>query len=148
MTAPTQVATRQARVLRTARIVWVAFLIWACGIILFAHRVQAPRSQPVPPSAVNEGIAVAAIADLALFGFLRRKLLERSRGQLADGESDLAPRAWMSAQMLGFASAMSIVLFGFVLHILGARPPWFSIAFFIAGLLNLAVYRPQPIESQ
>jgi MFS family permease len=128
---------------QAARIMWVAFLCAASGIIALAHFVPRPQSQPIPAPAFIYAITGVAMADLAILGIVRRNLLERSRTLSERGEATAGQAAWAVAQTLGLASAMSIVLFGFVLHTLGARPAWISTAFFVAGLLLMAAYRPQ-----
>jgi hypothetical protein len=91
---------------------------------------------------------LVAAVEIAFFATFRRTLLAKSREQARRGEAAVALKIWTLAQVLGLASAMSIVLFGFVLGLIGAPPPWISTAFFVAGIINLAVYRPQIPEAQ
>jgi MFS family permease len=132
---------------QTVRLLWLAFLCGACAIIAIAHFLSRPPSQPVPAPIFVYALTGVATVDIVFFGIFRRSLLERSRARSRRGEAAQAQATWALAQILGFAAAMSVVLFGFVLHLLGAQPPWISTVFFVAGLLNLAVYRPRPIES-
>jgi hypothetical protein len=125
--------------LSTARIVWLAFLVAACGFILLAHAIR-PVPSTTPAPAFKWILAAVAAVDIVVIGLIRRSLMERS----SRGEAAAAKAGWSVAQMMGFASAMSIVLFGFLLSMM--REGWFSTAFYVAGLLLLASYWPQPAE--
>lgn len=132
---------------QTVRFLWIAFLCGACGIIAIAHYLPKPQSQPVPAPIFVCAIAGVATVDLVFFGIFRRSILERSRAQSERWETT-ALASWALAQILGFASAMSIVLFGVVLSLMGARPPWVPTAFFAAGVLTLVAYYPQFAETR
>jgi hypothetical protein len=131
------------RSLRTARIVWVVFLVAACWFIVIAHVMHHPPSASAVPS-FKWILAAVGAADIVIIGSMRRNLLARSQEQTGRGETAPAQASWFLAQILGFATAMSIVLFGFVLSMMVQG--WFSTAFFIAGLLLLVSYWPQPAE--
>ncbi|HEX4037324.1 MAG TPA: hypothetical protein VHX37_04625 [Acidobacteriaceae bacterium] len=133
--------------LQTARFIWVAFLFAACAFIWISLIVR-PRPQPAPPVALSWAFAAIGAVDIVLIGAIRRKVLAQSQERSMRGDSDAAQAAWSVAQLLGFAAALSIVLFGFVLSIMGASPPWTSVAFYIAGLLILLGYRPRPLETR
>jgi hypothetical protein len=144
---PARDAKAQATLLQTARIMWMAFLVAGCGFVALSHIIRNAQPQPAPSQGFVWALAVVGVVDVVIFGALRRSLLARSWEQSNGRQVVAARETWLKAQLLGFASAMSIVLFGFVLHLLGAQPPWISTVFFVAGLLSLAVYRPRPIES-
>ena len=132
--------------LQTARLIWVAFLFAACGIAFIA-RILTPPPQPTPAAALSWILAAIGAVDIGFIGALRGKILARSEEQSMRGEKAAAQAAWTVAQLLGFASAMSIVLFGFVVKMLDARPPWSSAAFFVVGLLLLVGYSPRSPET-
>lgn len=101
-----------------------------------------PSAAPAPP--FKWIFTVVGAVDLIIIGAIRRNILEQSREKLTRGEEGAARAAWSLAQILGLASAMSIVLFGFVLSM--TSQGWFSTAFYVAGLLLLLSYWPQTAE--
>jgi hypothetical protein len=129
--------------LQAARIMWLVFLCAAGGIIVLAHMTR--RSQPptAPAPVFSRLIAAVAAVDIVVIGLIRRSLLQKSQEQVQRGDAAAGQINWSKAQALGFASGMSIVLFGFVVGMVGARPEWLSTAFYVAGLLILVAYRPQ-----
>ncbi|MGA8108745.1 MAG: hypothetical protein WBD46_16520 [Acidobacteriaceae bacterium] len=133
--------------LQTARLIWAAFLCAACCIVFIA-RILTPPPHPTPAAALSWILAAVGAVDIVFIGALRSKILARSQEQSMRGEKAAAQAAWTVAQVLGFAAAMSIVLFGFVFRMLDARPPWFSAAFFVAGLLLLVGYYPRSPETR
>jgi hypothetical protein len=127
---------------------WMAFLIAGCGFVALSHMIRNAQPQPAPSESIIWAIAVVGSVDVVILGVMRRSLLAKSLEQTDRNQVVTGRETWLRAQLLGLASAMSIVLFGFVLHTLGARPAWISTAFFVAGLLIMAAYRPQPPESR
>lgn len=129
---------------RVVRLLWVAFLCGACGIAAIGHILK-PEPLPPPNAMIGRLLAVVAAAEILIFAFIRRRFLNQAQEKKQRGEADRSQAMWGAAQILGFASALSIVLFGLVLHFVNASPVWISTAFFVAGLVNLAVYYPQPL---
>lgn len=148
MIAPPGSPDRERKLFQTARMMWVMFPCAACAIIACAYRIGTPHPEHIPAPSLSWTFAAIAAVDFVVFGILRRSLLARSQEQSTRGEPVAAQATWLKAQMLGFAGGMSIVLFGFVLHLMGARPAWISIIFFVAGLLNLVAYRPQLTQAR
>jgi hypothetical protein len=134
--------------LELARVMWIAFLCAASGIIAIAHLVRAPESHTSPNPAFSCAIAGVAIISLLYLAFFRRKLLARSRALSERTESDRALATWRVAQVLGFAAAMSIVLYGFLLHAMQAQPAWISTALFVGGIVVFVAFFPQRPESR
>jgi len=140
---PQRGASPQGFSLRNARIIWSCFVVAACWFMLIAHFMR--HVSPTAPAPAFKWVLLAVGAvDIVVIGAIRRNFLEQSRDKAARGETVAARAAWSVAQMMGFASAMSIVLFGFVLSMMVAG--WFSTIFYGAGLLLLVGYRPQPAE--
>jgi hypothetical protein len=133
--------------LRVARIMWITFLCWAVADIAIARFRLKPHANAAPSSSLSWAFAAIGALDIVIIGAIRRNALSRSENQAERGETAAAKQSWFSAQVLGLAGGFSIVLFGFVLYLLGAPPAWISTAFFVAGLLNLALYRPRLPES-
>ena len=128
--------------LQVARVMWVVFVCWACGIIVMAHMIRRPQPPTPPPPAFNRLIAAVAAADIVVIGLIRRGLLQKSQENVQRGEAAAGQIIWGKAQVMGFASAMSVVLFGFLLSMAGARPEWFNTIFYVVGLLLLVSYWP------
>lgn len=131
--------------LQSARIMWVAFLCSACAIIAVAHRVKT-HPAPLPAASFVWSIVAVGALDIVVMGMIRRSQLVKADGLNNRGETEAGQKSWALAQLLGFAEGESIVLFGFLLSMMGARPDWLSITFYIAGLLLLASYFPQPAQ--
>jgi hypothetical protein len=140
---PSPEAKSQDKLLQTGRMMWIFFLIAGCGFFALSRVIHNTQPGPAPSRVFVWAIAAVGVADVVILGLIRRSLLAKSGQQSAQNQAVTARQTWLSAQMLGFASAMSIVLFGFLLHTLGVRPAWIPVAFFIAGLLIIAAYRPR-----
>jgi hypothetical protein len=134
--------------LRAARIMWAAFIASGFLYVFVAHLLRRTHPHAAPAPSFNWIIAAVAAADIVVIAAVRRNALSRAEAQAMRGESAAAKQSWFSAQVIGLAGGMSIVLFGFVLHQLGAQPAWVPAAFFVAGLLNLAAYYPQLTETR
>jgi hypothetical protein len=129
--------------LQTARLMWIAFLCSACVIITVAHR-QKTHPAPLPAASFVWGIAAVGAVDIVVMGMIRRSQLVKADDLNKRGGTEASQKRWASAQLLGFAEGESIVLFGFVLSMMGARPEWLRTAFYDAGLLLLVACWPQP----
>jgi len=129
--------------LQTARIVWFGYIVAACLFISVAHLLR-PNPDRVLAASLKWIFTGIAAADLLILGNLRRAMLEKSQEKLQRGETTQAQASCSVAQMLGFATCMSVVLFGFVLKILGAAPTWFSAIFYFIGIGLLILWSPRP----
>ena len=108
-----------------------------------AHLMHSvPQSNPAP--AFKWVFVAVGGVDIVAIATIRRNILGQSREKSLQGETVAAQAAWSVAQLLGFASAESIVLFGFVLSMMVSG--WFSTVFYMVGLLLLVGYWPQPAE--
>jgi hypothetical protein len=134
--------------LRVARIIWTAFLCCAVADIAVARFGLKPPVHAAPSLSLSWAFAAIGAADILVIAGVRLNALSRSKDQAKRGETAAAKQSWFSAQVIGFAGGLSIVLLGFVLYLLGAQPAWISTVFFVAGLVNLAVIRPQSPESR
>ena len=128
--------------LQAARVMWVAFLCSACAIIAVALRLKT-HAAPLPAASFVWSIAAVGVLDIVVLGIIRRSQMVKADDLNKRGETEAGQKSWALAQLLGFAGGESIVLFGFLLSTMGARPEWFSVAFYVAGLLILVTYRPQ-----
>jgi hypothetical protein len=134
--------------LRVARVMWWAFLVSAAGDTALAYFRLKPHAGASPQPAFLWAFAVIAALDIVVIGAFRRSALSRSEAQSMRGEAAAARHSWFSSQILGFAGGMSVVLFGFVLYLLGAQPAWVPAVFFVAGMFNLAAYYPKLEENR
>ena len=134
-------ANPRGMTLQTARIMWIAFLCSACAIIAVAHRVKT-NGAPLPAASFVWSIAAVAAWDIVVIGLIRRRQLLKADDLNKRGETEAGQKSWALAQLLGFAGGESIVLFGFLLSTMSARPEWLSTIFYVAGLLILVAYRP------
>ena len=139
---PISSTTPKPITLPAARFIWIAFLCAACGIIFISH-VLKPQPQRTPDVLIGRVFSIVAVAEILIFAFIRSRILAQSQQKAQRGEAAMAQASWGVAQILGFASAMSIVLFGFVLHLLSAPPAWISTALLALGVLNMLAYFPQ-----
>jgi hypothetical protein len=145
---PAGKAKSSAMMLQTARLMWAMFLCSAFGFAVMTYFLLKPQPHPAPAPTFGYAIAGVAAVDLVIFAFLRGNLLERSLECSERGAAEDARAIWMKAQLLGLASAESVVLFGFILHQLSARPSWLTAIFFVVGIFLMAVYRPTLPESR
>ena len=70
-------------------------------------------------------------------------MISESATKLSTNPEDTeALRTWRSGQIISFTFAETVVLFGFVLKVLGAR--WnVAGSFFVVGILLLVAWRPK-----
>jgi uncharacterized MnhB-related membrane protein len=132
--------------LQVARIIWLMFIGSLGLIIAMALTLMKTQPRSSPDLTFTYAIAGVAVAQLVFLGAFRSRLLGSSRTQSDHGEEVVARQRWVSAQVLGFASAEAVVLFGFVLHTMNARPPWVSTALFVTGVLLMVAFFPQRQE--
>lgn len=127
--------------LRRARILFAGFLS-AWLLFLLAIYLTKPAERPVSPTIVTL-LGVAAAADLAV-GFTRRKALVDSALEALESDPADGPALgkWFLGNVIGFAVAETVALFGVVLKFQGAG--W-NVAgpFFAAGLLALLLWQPR-----
>jgi hypothetical protein len=127
--------------LRSARILHVCFLIAAFLYVFVLIQIRPPER---PLSAVviwaNAFVCIVIIG-MALF--FRSRMVSESAAKLYTNPQDIeALQTWRSGQIVSFAFAEAVVLFGFVLKFLGAH--W-NVAgvFFVVGILLLVAWRPK-----
>ncbi len=93
MIDPPAIPDRDALVQRTARTMWLAFIVAACGFIALAHFRLKPQAQPVPDPTVTYVLTAVAAVDLVIFAVLRNIRLRNSREQRTRGDAVLAVEA-------------------------------------------------------
>jgi hypothetical protein len=117
-----------------SRIIWSAliFSVMIYGVLVVALPAQ-DRGEPGALLSI-----LAAVA--ALFAVMSFSLKFLIRSLLAKKNSS---GAFLVSNIVAFALAEAVALFGFILHLLGA-PLSASLAFFGVGLLLLAAHFPMP----
>jgi len=130
------------KTLQQVRLVHLAFVVtWFLFIFVLQFELK-PAVRPIEPIVLG-AIVLAAVSSVNVGWTMRRKLLARAaealQQELQDG-ADLA--RWRAANILSFAFAESVMLFGFVLKMMGAS--W-GIAgwFFAGGLILLLLWTPR-----
>ena len=134
--------------LQVFRIMWAMFVCSVSAMMVATYTLLKPHPRPSPGPAISYALAGVAVVQMIFFASFRRRFLERSGTLSQRGEADAARQTWASAQFLGFASAEAIVLFGFVLHTMGAQPAWMSTVLFITGFMVFIRFFPQAAESR
>jgi|SRR5277367_3201254 len=76
--------------------------------------------------------------------FLRRKLMRRSEEALAkDASNPKALKQWQAGQLIGFACAEAIVLYGVVVRMVIGGALWQASLFYAVGLLLMLLWTPR-----
>jgi hypothetical protein len=89
------------------------------------------------------GCAVVALIDLGIATMLRSRKLRPAFETLQTSPNDPEALAqWRQGSILSGAQAMSVVLFGVVLHFIGA-PMWQAVSFFVVGTAAMLLWWPK-----
>jgi hypothetical protein len=130
------------KLLQQVRLMHVAFVItWF--LLVFILQVQLkPAARPIEPAIVG-AIALVAVSSVSIGWTMRRKQLAMAVEVLRrEPEDGAALVRWRFANILSFAFAESVTLFGFVLKVMGAS--WgIAGCFFAGGLILLLLWWPQ-----
>jgi hypothetical protein len=132
-------ANKQPLSSRQILFIWIGFLVFAAGFI------AVPELIGVPPGDLTTKFhwVCAALGAWAIFGGfrLRRKWLAKSRSSTNGLD---AQKKWALAQVLSFAFANSIILWGFVARMRQPTPPrWFPACFYALGVILLFLWIPR-----
>jgi len=112
------------------------------GLLIY---LKLPESQV--PAVFPLALGFGAISTISVGLILRQRLVMAPAAALAsDPENKAVLRRWRGGNIVSFAFAESIMLFGVVLKFMGER--WNIVAvFFAAGLLMLLLWTPKKIEA-
>ncbi len=127
------------RIMQVVFIVSIFLFIYVCHII------------PAPARSVNTSsqyfIVLCAIASAAS-GFIVQRLMLRVPRQTSLSTQKSTPFSrWYSGHIFRFATAESVALFGFVLHMVGSPPTLVNLLFATALILQL-IWQPGIIPEQ
>jgi len=131
----------QLRIIHAAFVFsWLTFVLVAIYIL---HPVDKLTGMTVPLA-----VGVAALSSISVAQTLRQKLVIAPAEELAR-QPDNAPllQRWRSGNIVQFAFAESVTLFGLVLRLLGANWP-VAAPFFAVGLLMLLLNAPRDPSRQ
>jgi hypothetical protein len=77
----------------------------------------------------------------------RNKFMLRAAYEAENGMIASASRTWSAAQLIGFMSAESVVLWGVIANVNMGFPRWISVLFYAVGIVLIAAYRPVPFAA-
>lgn len=127
--------------LRNIRIVHFAFL--AAPALLYFVLAAIPITAKGEPSFMPTVLVVLAVGEVGIATVFRSKLIRPAFEKLQQSPQDSAALAqWLRGNILSFAFALTVVLYGFVLRVLGFS--WNIAAwFFVAGFFLLLLWTPR-----
>jgi hypothetical protein len=127
--------------LRNIRIVHFAFL--TTPALLYFVLATIPITVKGEPSFIPAVLAALAVSEVGIATVFRNKLIRPALEKLQQSPQDSAALAqWLRGNILSFAFALTVVLYGFVLRVLGFS--WNIAAwFFVAGFFLLLLWTPR-----
>jgi len=132
--------------LKAVRQLHIAFVTtWFLFLLLFKFL---PPPTGSPPAFLPTAMGMVCVSDVTLAFFWRSRYVSASIEILrAQPENASALARWRTGNILSFAMAETVTLFGFALRYLGA--PW-NVAgiFFAVGLALLLLWTPRAISSR
>lgn len=143
-----QTALTAANAQRSIHVMKLGFILFGVLLIYLVAKVPPAGSGNLNPS-MELVITFMALADVAC-GFWLARWLAGSVNRVSQENSQVTPAMrWRSAQVAGLSCISACNIFGFVLHMFGARQP-FVVLLFAVGMLSLIIWNPgtPPIESE
>ncbi len=127
--------------LRNIRIIHFAFL--AVPALLYFVLATITITGKGEPSFLPSVLAVLAVSEVGIGTAFRSRLMRPAAEKLQRSPGDSAAMAqWLRGNILSFAFAFTVVLYGFVIRVLGFS--WNIAAwFFVAGFLLLLLWTPR-----
>jgi hypothetical protein len=129
------------KTLRTARVLHVALLVMVLLYVDVSYRLSPVQNQ-ISPILVY-AISFVCLNVIGVAAFLRRRMIRPSEESLRSNPNDeSALKKWRKGVVVSLVMALTIVLFGLELKIMGATwdvASWF----FIVGTLLLLAWTPR-----
>jgi len=127
--------------LRNVRISHFAFL--TAPALLFFVLSPMRITGKAEPSFLPAVLAVLAFSEVGIATLFRGKMIRPAVNRLQQSPQDSAALApWMSGNMLSFGFALTVVLYGVLIRVMGFS--WTIAAwFFVAGFLLLVLWTPR-----
>jgi hypothetical protein len=124
---------------RLLRIIQISFIVASLMIIDVSRKIH-PQARNVNAS-LQWAIVFIAIG-VTLSGFLVQRLMLRAQSQSLPAAHNSTLRDWWFIRhILRFAFAQAVVLFGFILHILGSTSILVTVLY-VSGILLLLIWWP------
>ena len=130
------------RMLHVVRVVFIAV------ILLYVEMVYRVPSHAAPNPTMLAVLVALACADIVALLIIRQILVIRPEQKLLGNSSDAKALAtWKAGQIVMYAMALSIAIYGLLLHFLGFALRQ-VVPFFAAGILLLLVLPPRSPQTQ
>lgn len=129
-----------AAAVRLGRTLKLAFIGSGLLFIFLVIRLPAKSPHSAPP-AIELVMTIVAFA-CVFAGFFVPRVVRRAQ-PFQDRPGSTALNQWMSMTVLSLAFFQACILFGFVLHLVGARAPFVDVLL-AAGIISLLIWSPQP----
>ena len=126
--------------LRSARLIWIVSLAFVAVVVSFAEFLGGASGNQLGWSQLT--VAAMGIWSAWSGYSLRRKLMLRATTAMSEGAADAGGRKWSAAQLIGIASAVGVVLWGFVADVILKCPRLLGGVLYVAGVVILVLYRP------
>lgn len=120
--------------------IWIVSLAFAAVVVCLAEFVSGAAGSQFRWSQWT----VAALGIWSAWsGYsLKHKLMLRAAKAMRGGAADAGGRGWSAAQLIGIASAVSVVLWGFVADVILQSPRLLGGLLYATGVVILVLYRP------
>ena len=125
-----------ALVMRVMKIVFIV-----SGVLFFFVALKLPNNASQPPTSKIQLLLTVLALSNVVFGFNTRRIIRGAKGTSEDVPTSIQLKRWMSAGVVSLAFFESCILFGFVLHFLGA-PFWRVELLFGVGLIAMLFWSP------
>jgi len=125
-----------ALVMRVMKIVFIV-----SGVLFFFVALKLPNNASQPPTPKIQLLLTVLALSNVVFGFNARRIIRGAKGTSEDVPTSIQLKRWMSAGVVSLAFFESCILFGFVLHFLGA-PFWRVELLFGVGLIAMLFWSP------
>jgi hypothetical protein len=119
--------------------IWFAYLVGAVFFIYFAEHIERQQRSWLD----WRDLAIVGLAVYSLWGcyWFRRKWPNRVR-KTVNNDPLARTRRWGTVQIVSFASAESIVLWGVIGKFGASSPSWLCYSLYATGLALLVVFKP------
>jgi hypothetical protein len=125
---------------RTIRIIRSCFLVYVALLVYVVFKLPAHPHQP-PGPAFEAAITVLGIASIWTGFYLPRRLRRIAERRLQAAPRETLLKRWFAFDVVSLASFLACVLYGFVLHILGAHNALAGLLFG-AGIASMLIWSP------
>ena len=130
--------------LKQMRMMWAFFIVACLAYVALPELLRAPV-KPVQPMVYWVLMAIAFM-DLVTIVIFRRFTIDKAADILRLNPSDApAILKWRQGQLVTFAIASAIVLFGLVMRFVGINTLQ-AAPFYVVGVAALIIFKPQGVQ--